>query len=629
MAKIKSFRITNFKGAKDVFIDIATRQHIPVITLLGLNESGKTTILEAISRFATEDEPTKQLFESTRSNSTFYHLIPKHKEAAFTGRIEITASVEIDDDDRESAAKCLTLSREGTFDTSKIKDELEITTRYTYKDSDFVESRNYWTGVDLFIKVKGKRKFTEYNRPDNPTETPDYWVKVINDISSRLPKISYFPSFLVGVPDRIYLKRHEDETTLNKYYRSVLQDVLTSLNEGLSLNTHVVKRVDEYKNENQIEAWISAFLGGDKRKQIDAVFAKISSAISKEVIGNWAQIFQRPTSAKAVVVEWGIDTEKKDIPYATIRISDGETKYDVSQRSLGFRWFFSFLLFTRFRRGRDQSTIFLFDEPAANLHAKAQAELLSSFSKIVADGNQIIYSTHSHHMIEPRWLDGAYIVENLSIDFDDASKSDYFSTKPTEIKATKYKNFLSQSADRSSYYLPAIEKLNYIVPTVAVRDNVVVLEGVSDYHLFNYVNNKIGKSSINFIPGVGSSNMGPLLSYLIGLGSNFIFVLDDDKAGRLEKNRYESNWIIQKGTIQTLGDISEKHKGKKLENILSEETISKIRDNLSIKKKPTKKQIALYLSEAASTLNDDAISKETEIEVSKIINLMEMKIDNL
>ena len=128
MATIKSFRITNFKGAKDVFIDIATRQHIPVITLLGLNESGKTTILEAISRFATEDEPTKQLFETTHSNSSYYHLIPKHKEAAFTGKIEITAKIKIDEEDRNAINRGLLINKEGTFDTSKVKEEIEVTT---------------------------------------------------------------------------------------------------------------------------------------------------------------------------------------------------------------------------------------------------------------------------------------------------------------------------------------------------------------------------------------------------------------------------------------------------------------------------------------------------------------------
>ncbi|MBM0170454.1 ATP-binding protein [Altererythrobacter sp. C41] len=42
------FRIQNFKGIKDTEVDLRSSTGANVFSLVGLNESGKTTILEAI-----------------------------------------------------------------------------------------------------------------------------------------------------------------------------------------------------------------------------------------------------------------------------------------------------------------------------------------------------------------------------------------------------------------------------------------------------------------------------------------------------------------------------------------------------------------------------------------------------
>ena len=49
--RYKSFRIQNFKGIKDTTIGLESALGVGVFALVGLNESGKTTILEAIDKF--------------------------------------------------------------------------------------------------------------------------------------------------------------------------------------------------------------------------------------------------------------------------------------------------------------------------------------------------------------------------------------------------------------------------------------------------------------------------------------------------------------------------------------------------------------------------------------------------
>lgn len=46
-----SFEIENFKGIRSLRLDLDSTPKSQVYTLVGLNESGKTTILEAIDYF--------------------------------------------------------------------------------------------------------------------------------------------------------------------------------------------------------------------------------------------------------------------------------------------------------------------------------------------------------------------------------------------------------------------------------------------------------------------------------------------------------------------------------------------------------------------------------------------------
>ena len=55
-----SFRIQNFKGIKDTTIKLSDQSRMGVFAFVGLNESGKTTILEAIHSFS-PDYATKAL----------------------------------------------------------------------------------------------------------------------------------------------------------------------------------------------------------------------------------------------------------------------------------------------------------------------------------------------------------------------------------------------------------------------------------------------------------------------------------------------------------------------------------------------------------------------------------------
>lgn len=624
MAMIESFSINNFKGIEKVSIDLEGRVACPVVTLIGLNESGKTTVLEALSHFVSGDKFVSALFDGVHSKAYGAALIPIHKKAAFSSSIKIAAKVRLQEEDINELHE-IAASHNLELDRESISSVFSISRSYDYEDSVLKETSNVW-GIKLKSRKSKKSPFKVYARPVSK-ETPDLWLECAEHLTKKLPQVSYFPTFLVDMPTRVYLQEHEGEEPINRYYRLVFQDVLDSLNEGLSIDRHVCQRIADYKKALGTKGWYSTFFGSPSKAPIDSVFQKISNAVTREVLGSWQRVFQRPISAKNIFIEWNVDSEKNDMPYASFHLSDGESRYAISERSLGFRWFFSFLLFTSFKQTQSRKTIFIFDEPAANLHAKAQAELLKSFSKIASGGNKIIYSTHSHHMVNPMWLSGACIVENTAIDYDQ-DDSFGFGAEPTNIRLTSYREFVSKFPSRSSYFQPVVEKLQYVSPDLIGNTPFVVVEGISDYYALRLAQMIIGKDySYSLIPGVGSGSSGPLISQMMGRGEDFAVLLDDDKAGIKEKERYQSEWYLSDHQVFTVGSVNEAYKNLSLEGVLGFETEDAIKVALGLKAKPSKKQVGWYLAEqcAVGKKGVDVFPAPVLVRLGEVLDFLEEK----
>ncbi|WP_441255758.1 AAA family ATPase [Tardiphaga sp. 285_C5_N1_2] len=618
MAAISGFSIRNFKGAAKVELHFANRSATPVLTLVGLNESGKTTILEALSYAAGGDNAVSSLFKGSVPRGV-EALIPIHRKANFTGTIEIVSTFDLFDDDILHVER--ELDKKGvTIDPSSLPRKLNVTRTYTFQDSVVSKAMNLW-GFTVNAKLKSARKFKKYEADSPPIkEELNVWLAVVDAIEDRFPRVAYFPTFLVDLPEKIYLKAHEKELPVNRYYREVIQDVLNSLNENLSLETHVCDRIEAFRTKDATANWWSVLWSGPSKAPIDAVFQKLSDAVTREVLGSWENVFGRKISAKSISVEWHIDTEKQNLPYATFRISDGASKYAINERSLGFRWFFSFLLFTTFKRQASRSTVFVFDEPAANLHAKAQAELLKSFGRITLGENKIVYSTHSHHMINPHWLSGAYIVENTAIDHDG---DDTFGlvTKPTNVVATPYRAFVSNNPNRVSYFQPVIEQLEYITPEIVGSSPFLIVEGITDYYALKSVYGPKESYPFSLMPGVGAGASGPLISSMLGRGERFLILLDDDVAGRQAKERYSKEWFLGDQNVITLKSVGETFIGAKLESLISAGSKAAIAERIG-KAAPSKKEIGWYLAEScADPQADKLFDQETTSKLRAVLEL--------
>ena len=139
---------------------------------------------------------------------------------------------------------------------------------------------------------------------------------------------------------------------------------------------------------------------------------------------------------------------------------------ELDQRSAGFQWLVSFfVVFFAEAEGAHANAILLLDEPGLSLHGLKQREFRQTISRL-AQGNQIIYTTHSPFLVGPDELDLIRVVEMT--DRDDGTKV-----------------HTSVTASDPAALLPLQEALGYdLAQSLFAQQRNLVLEGLTDFWYF-------------------------------------------------------------------------------------------------------------------------------------------------
>ena len=504
--KFTYFKFENFKGIENQTLKLTNGANI--FTLVGLNESGKTTILEAINFVKYKQESLDVLGLESYTIEDIHDLIPINKRDNFNSTITIEAGLELSSDEIDTIKK--NIYREKEIVVSNCSSIVTYTQTYHFENSIHIpeKDKSLWT-----FGITGKKKRAKIIRQlanDDKLIANKYLIK-------NIPSILYFPNFLFEFPEKIYLDSKIDDAK-HHFYQQIIQDVLDSLKNDTNINEHLISRVlSDDKNE---------------KRNLNSLKGKMERQLSKIIFHSWNEIFNKKISQKEITLEF--DDDEKGV-YVEFNIKDDVDTYRINERSLGFRWFFVYILLTQFRNYRKQKSnaFFLFDEPASNLHPSAQSELLKSFENLP----NVLYTTHSHYLINPKWLESTYVVKNKGIDYE--NESDY-NAKNTDVSVMKYREFASRFPSQTSYFQPILEILEYKPANLELVPKVILTEGKNDFYTFNYYQTTIKKYKlpIKIVPGVSSSNLTNLISLYLGWGTKFVILLDSDEAGIKEKKRY-------------------------------------------------------------------------------------------
>ena len=541
--KYTEFRIKNFKGIRDETLQLNVRPEIKIFTLVGLNESGKTSVLEAINSF-------QNGLENKDS------VIPKDKKMNFNSEVSVAAKIALDDDD-EKEIKDFLGSR--GFILKEEVGEIEVTKTQKYKNSNPTGKM----GSNWSINIKGNRAQSKKKSLVSLGADDALWQETVKHIKDEMfPKIIMYQNFLFEVPSKLYIAKSPKPTSgvvapeLNSEdpYFLLIQDVLDSLESALNIKEHLLDRVVSGKSE--------------ELDHVAQVLNAMSAKVSEEVFQTWGKVSKVNIRGKEITFG---DSVKHDAEgyFLELKVKEGAKTYSVQERSLGFRWYFAFLLFTQFRKFRNgdpKNTLFLLDEPASNLHQTGQQELLTLLESLT-DKSNVIYSTHSHHLISPKWLAGAYIVKNEAIDPDAKTLSDVLAVRATDIKVDKYFNFAAQNPGQSTHFQPVLDILEYRPSALEQIDSIVITEGKFDYYNLMYLS-RVKKEPINYYPGIGAGSLASIISLYLAWGRSFIVLLDADKGGKKEKGRYlEDFGDILQDKVFCLDDIDPAFNGFSTEKL--------------------------------------------------------------
>lgn len=601
-----AFRIQNFRGIVDTRIDLETRTGArSAISLVGLNESGKTTILEAIHSFSPDETTTMLLSGKTLERVPPESLIPRKSQADFTGFISVTAEVIATPEDYQRIRDRMKAKHGIKLDINELPPRFTIERRMNFKTSKYLNTRLIY-GLKLTGVEPGKQKSRPFTQ-----EQIDFLRDII---ATELPPIKYFPKFLFEFPDRIMLNGPSDGR--NSIYRSMFQDVLYFTKKGYDIDTHILNRL-EYSAETHgiFSVFMNWYYGSYNKAAVDSVMSEASAKASAVVMKRWNEVFADKIKNKEIIIDFEIvkptDGEQ---PLGSIRfwVKEGLDRFKVSERSLGFRWFLCFLLFTQFISAENgKNALYLFDEPASNLHARAQQQLLDSFKVIVENSGGLIYSTHSHHMISPSWLEMAYIVQNSAISYDEDEFESSIGDE-TKIEAIPYRQFANEHPNKRSYFQPILDRLDYAPSDLEFVEPALMVEGKSDFYMMRYFFDHVIKSrKVKVMPGTGANGLGSLIELYLGWGKKFVVVLDGDKAGRESRDRYEADYLLPSDKLALLPDLVPALSIKAIESMISESDKVKISAALSLTRSPSKKDLARYFQEALATGKAIKFSKAT------------------
>lgn len=523
----KSITIRNLKGIKEVTIDFTNNR---ILTLVGLNESGKTTILEGMHLFY-------RLVKGEKLRKSDYNEF-RPKGISFSESIQISADLEFEDSDYKKIQAYA--KKEGHTTKLKFPESFNFTYSFEYEVHKYIETKTTCS-FDAKSNAAKEKLFKSNN---------ELWNKLIRFIKINLiPDILYYEDFVFEIPNEIpytFSSEEEDEDEELIEWKLVLDDILKSIEPKFTSF-----------QENVVDIWHS---DNDHAGQI---ISAMERQLDKVITKAWQELFKSTKNEKgskrlnfkeikiiASPVEDGIKIAFK------VKSESGK-EFSINERSKGFKWFFSFLIFTEFRKNRTNNILFLLDEPASNLHSSAQIKILDAINDL-SDKSMIVYSTHSHHLINPLWLKGAYVVENEAISTDNLEGA--LTDTEAKINVSKYYNFVNNSTDisQSIFFQPILDRLEYSPSGLELKPHITICEGKFDWYTFKYISKVIMEDNFeyNFYPGTGKDDLGDIIRLYLSWGCDFTVVIDGDVPSQKAKEKYliEIPEVLE-GKIHTYKDI--------------------------------------------------------------------------
>ncbi len=312
-----------------------------------------------------------------------------------------------------------------------------------------------------------------------------------NYVSPAIPKLWYFSDYF-SMPCRIHLGDFAAGRG-NRYLTDEELRIARALFELSGL------QVSDIQDENNYETF---------KAQLEAT----SNNITDDMFEYWS-------TNQNLEIRFDIEHLSNNERYLNIRIYNSKHRVTLplKNRSKGFLWFFSFLVwFSKIQGNQNSKYILLLDEPGLSLHASAQNDLLRFIDEKLAPDYQVIYTTHSPFMIDSLKLNEVRTV--------------YDTQNP------KIGSIISDAVDEkdSDTLFPLQAALGYtIAQNLYVSPKNLLVEGISDLVYLNHfstVLKGLGREGLSddvtIVPVGGADKIATFISLMRGNELSTVCLLD-------------------------------------------------------------------------------------------------------
>lgn len=551
--KLKKVKVNKYKSfLQEQTVDIEEK----TTRLVGKNESGKTSFLESLAKFNYFEDDAEKEF-----NETFD--FPKNELKSYQkkgDKIEVVQCTfeilphQLKEIEQE-LGKEVFLSKEITVSVKYgsntksygcVKSDEKKLLKFLLKNHSI---------EDLFLKELGKaNNVTEAialceGREDcaellkklkrikdksmNWSETLNGYI-VSQYLRGWLPKFWYFDEYY-SIPSRI---------SISKMKKEQIDDTFTKeeFNTAKALFDLANIEIDELNNASSFEAFISE-LEATSNEITDKFLEYWTTNQNLEIKFEIEPItIFHPNNSKTVL-------SQDKILNIRIRNTKHRVSLPLKNRSKGFIWFFSFLVwFSRIESEKNDQFILLLDEPGLNLHASAQKDLLKFIDNELSENYQVIYTTHSPFMIDSTKLHEVRTVYD-SLD----SK-----------KGSMISNAIQEKDSETLFPLQAA--LGYdIAQNLYISKNNLLVEGPADLIYITVMSSlleSMGRTSLTevatIVPVGGLDKVSTFISLLRGSKLNIVCLLDSftNQKGKRKVEDLISHKIVKEKNIRFFDEFA-------------------------------------------------------------------------
>lgn len=579
--KLKRFRVQNFRNVTDSgWVELND-----ILTLVGKNESGKTSVLKALWKFNPFGEQPYSLDREW----------PRGRRKDRSPE-QVVAETEFVFDDEQKAQLAKIHESASSVTGVRIKKDYKGTFSYTFLPADPANTHDIKWVISVIKEKIGtvpdgaSDHFKNQYRP-----ALDTFIQQVRDNEGSAYVVAHAASF-----KGVYAPFHHPNDPANNPAFETDQQAIAALNKALDAAVEELKTDPPLRRAiDTMHEWLPTFIymddyrifsGSAQLDQVQQRFKKNQATDQDDTIrlimeqagldiddevakGNAPDREQRMldmndaslTLTNEIAHRWS--QKKYEIRFEAdgqqlimfVKDAESPALVPLEERSKGFQWFFSFdMLFMSETKGDFKNSVILLDEPGLHLHAAAQRDLLERM-KTYAKENQLIYTTHLPFMVDFTRLDTIYICED----------------RPDEgVKV--HQDWASAGKD-ARFTLQAALGLFWSQSLFVGRYNLIV-EGVTDFWFLSTISElmrQAGKEGLDeqlvITPAGGASKVAYIGTILRGQELRVAVLLDSDSEGKTAYEQLVHQWILDQNHVFMLGPVLGGNGDKCLEDMFAED----------------------------------------------------------